>query len=126
MVRLSIFILCINCQYFVDICIGTMVGKYSTLDVNYIFVTSYKSLTLRIELIMDFLFDLSVGLFIFKSILKFYQKSFEKDDMITMNRILYISDVIWVDLCDVYGNTYRRCQYTIINIITVFSTMEGS
>ena len=43
---------------------------------------------------MDFLFDLSVGLFIFKSILKFYQKSFENDDVITMNRILYISDVI--------------------------------
>ena len=42
---------------------------------------------------MDFLFDLSVGLFIFKSILNFYQKSFEKDDVITMNRILYISDV---------------------------------
>ena len=93
MVILCIFILCINCQYFVDICIGTMVRKYGTLDVNYILVTSYKSLTLRIELIMVFLFDLSVGLFIFKSILKFYQKSFEKDDVITMNRILYISDV---------------------------------
>ena len=41
---------------------------------------------------MDFLFDLSVGLFIFKSILKFYQKLFEKDDMIIMNEYC-VSDV---------------------------------
>ena len=41
---------------------------------------------------MDFLFDLSVGLFIFKPILRFYQKLFEKDDMIIMNEYC-VSDV---------------------------------
>ena len=44
----------------------------------------------RIELMIDFLNDLDFGYLMFTLILKFYQKSFEKNDMIIVYRILYI------------------------------------
>ena len=75
---------------------------------------------------MNFLFDLSIGLFIFKSILRFYQKSFEKDDVIITHRILYILRELSRSLV-IYMELHARDVNTLqLYMVTLLSTLEGS